>query len=118
KLYVPTAPHRKAVRALDEHGIVLLLGNPSSGKSAIGAILSTMAADNPDHTVLSLTSPRDFEANWNPHDPGRFFWIDDAFGSNVMREEFVQDWTSAFKKVQAAISHGNRFLLTSRRHIY
>ena len=118
KVYVPTGPHRKAVRALDEHGIVLLLGNPSSGKSAIGAILSTMAADNPSHSVYSLTSPRDFEAAWNPHDPGRFFWIDDAFGSNVVREEFVQDWTSTFKKVQAAVGHGNRFLLTSRRHIY
>ena len=65
-----------------------------------------------------VTSPRDFESGWNPHDPGRFFWIDDAFGSNVVREEYVQDWTSMFRKVQAAITHGNRFLLTSRRHIY
>ncbi len=117
--YVPTEAHRKAVHALEEHGIVLLLGNPASGKSAIGAVLSTLAADNnPDRTVYALTSPRDFEASWNPNDPSRFFWIDDAFGSNVVRDEFVQDWTSAFTKVQAAISHGNRFLLTSRRHIY
>lgn len=118
KVYVPTAPHRRAVRALDEHGVVLLLGNPSSGKSAIGAILSTMAADDPSHTVLTLTSPRDFERGWNPHDPGRFFWIDDAFGSNIVRDEYVQDWASTFRKVQAAISRGNRFLLTSRYHIY
>jgi hypothetical protein len=118
KRYVPTEAHRKAVRALEEHGIVLLLGNPASGKSAIGAVLSTLAADSPDRTVYTLTSPRDFEASWNPNDPSRFFWIDDAFGPNVVREEFVQDWTSVFTKVHAAISHGNRFLLTSRRHIY
>ena len=118
KLYVPTAAHRKAVHALTEHGIVLLLGNPSTGKSTIGAILSTIASEDPDHTVLHLTSPRDFEAGWNPHDRKRFFWIDDAFGSNVVRNEYVQDWTSTFKKVQAATGHGNRFLLTSRRHIY
>ena len=68
--------------------------------------------------MLHLTSPRDFESGWNPHDPGRFFWIDDAFGSNVVREEYVQDWASTFRKVQAAISRGNRFVLTSRRHIY
>jgi hypothetical protein len=30
----------------------------------------------------------------------------------------VRDWTSAFRKVQAAIGHGNRFVLTSRRHTY
>jgi hypothetical protein len=118
KVYVPTGSHRQAVRALEEHGIVLLLGNPSSGKSAIGAILSMMAADDPRHTVLTLTSPRDFEKGWNPNDPGRFFWIDDAFGSNVVREEYVQDWSSIFRKVQAALGHGNRFLLTSRRHVY
>lgn len=118
KVYVPTSAHRKAVKALNEHGVVLLLGNPSTGKSAIGAILSTIASEDLAHTVLNLTSPRDFDAGWNPHDPGRFFWIDDAFGSNVVREEYVQDWASTFRKVQAAISHGNRFLLTSRRHIY
>lgn len=118
KTYVPTHAHRSAVRALTEHGIVLLLGNPSSGKSAIGAILSTIASEDPKHTVLALTSPRDFEAGWNPNDPGRFFWIDDAFGPNVLREDYVQDWASTFQKVRAALGHGNRFLLTSRKHIY
>jgi energy-coupling factor transporter ATP-binding protein EcfA2 len=118
KCYVPTAAHRNAVKSLSSHGLVLLLGNPASGKSTIGAILSTIASENSNHTVLHLTSPRDFEANWNPADPGRFFWIDDAFGANSMRDEYVKDWTTTFGKLQAAISHGNRFVLTSRRHIY
>jgi hypothetical protein len=118
RTYVPTKAHRDAVRAISNHGVVLLLGNPSSGKSAIGAIVSTIASENPDNTVLALTSPRDFEAGWNPNDPGRFFWIDDAFGSNVLRDDYVQDWASAFSKLRAAIKHGNRFLLTSRKHIF
>ena len=118
RTYVPTQAHRAAVNAISEHGVVLLLGNPSSGKSAIGAIVSTIASENPNNTVLALTSPRDFEAGWNPNDPGRFFWIDDAFGSNVLRDDYVQDWASAFSKMRAAIKHGNRFLLTSRKHIY
>ena len=118
RTYVPTQAHRAAVNAISEHGVVLLLGNPSSGKSAIGAIVSTIASENPNNTVLALTSPRDFEAGWNPNDPGRFFWIDDAFGSNVLRGDYVQDWASAFSKLRAAIKHGNRFLLTSRKHIY
>lgn len=118
KTYVPTAAHRAAARAMDQHGVVLLLGNPSSGKSAIGAILSTIASEVPDNTVLALTSPRDFEKGWNPNDPKRFFWIDDAFGPNVLREDYVQDWATTFVKLRAAINHGNRFLLTSRKHIY
>lgn len=118
RTYVPTKAHRDAVHAIAEHKVVLLLGNPSCGKSAIGAILSTIASETPDSTVLALTSPRDFEKGWNPNDPGRFFWIDDAFGSNVLRDDYVQDWASAFSKLRAAIEHGNRFLLTSRKHIY
>lgn len=118
KAYVPTQSHRRAVRALTEHGVVLLLGNPSSGKSAIGAILATLASDSGSQTVLALTSPQEFEASWNPDDPNRFFWIDDAFGSNVLREDYIENWSSAFRKVQAAIARGNRFLFTSRRHIY
>ncbi|WP_420967327.1 hypothetical protein [Bradyrhizobium sp. B120] len=118
RTYVPTKSHRDAVNAISHHGVVLLLGNPSSGKSAIGAIVSTIASENPANTVLALTSPRDFEVGWNPNDPGRFFWIDDAFGSNVLRDDYVQDWASAFSKLRAAIKHGNRFLLTSRKHIY
>lgn len=39
-------------------------------------------------------------------------------GSNVLRDDYVQDWTSAFSKLRAAIKHGNRFLLTSCKHIY
>ncbi len=118
RTYVPTQAHRNAVNAISEHGVVLLLGNPSSGKSAIGAIISTIASEKPENTVLALTNPRDFEAGWNPNDPGRFFWIDDAFGSNVLRDDYVQDWASAFSKLRAAIKHKNRFLLTSRKHIY
>lgn len=118
KTYVTTASHDKAVRALERHGAVLLLGNPSTGKSTIGAILSTIASEDCSHTVLQVTSPRDFENHWNTHDKRRFFWIDDAFGSNVLREDYVQDWSALFSKVRTAIELGNRFLFTSRRHIY
>ena len=118
KAYVATTAHSRAVRALEEHSAVLLLGNASTGKSTIGAILSTIAAEDPEHTVLKLTSPREFDERWNAHDRKRFFWIDDAFGSNTMRADYVNDWSSLFSKVQSAIASGNRFLFTSRRHIY
>ena len=118
RVYVPTAAHRKAVRILSDHRIVLLLGNPASGKSTIAAILSTMAAETERQVCLRLDGPREFSAHWNPHEKNRFYWVDDAFGSNQLRDEYVQDWCEAFPKLQAAIEHGNRFVLTSRRHIY
>lgn len=118
KAYVPTNSHDRAVRVLDEHGIVLLLGNPASGKSTIGAILSTMAIEEEEHSVIQISSPDEFVEHWSPDDKNRFFWIDDAFGSNVVDTDYVQGWVRAFSKVAAALNGGNRFLFTSRNYIY
>ena len=118
RAYVPTNAHDRAVRVLDEHGIVLLLGNPASGKSTIGAILSTMAVEDEGHSVIQISSPEEFVEHWNPDHKNRFFWIDDAFGANVVDIDYVQGWAKAFSKVTAAINGGNRFLFTSRNYIY
>ncbi|MDX8354840.1 restriction endonuclease [Cognatiyoonia sp. IB215182] len=118
KAYVPTTSHDRAVRVLDKHKVVLLLGNPASGKSTIGAILSTMAVEEEDHSVIQISSPEEFVEHWNPDFKNRFFWIDDAFGSNVVDTDHIQGWARAFPKVSAAINGGNRFLFTSRNYIY
>lgn len=118
KSYVTTTAHAKAVHAIEKYRTVLLLGNPSSGKSTIGAILSTIAAEDGGHDTIKLTSPHEFKNHWNTDDRRRFFWFDDAFGSNVLRDDYVQEWASIFSSVQTAITQGNRVLFTSRNHIY
>ena len=118
KAYVPTAAHHKAIKSIESLGIVLLLGDPASGKSAIGAILSTIASDSMPYDVIFLNDPRQFESHWNPHVKNRFFWIDDAFGPNRVRRDFVDDWSNVFPKVTMAIKNDNRFLFTSRSYIY
>jgi hypothetical protein len=118
QVYVPTKPHREAVRAISKHGIVLLLGDPATGKSTIAAILATIAVENIDSRCFKIDGPEELIAHWNPNEPGGFYWIDDAFGPTQMREDFVDRWISIMSKVQAAIAGGNTFVLTSRRHIY
>ena len=95
-------------------GHLLLRGNNGTGKSK----------------VLSLTLPFLFDAqlrpsriepdgdNGNPHEKGRLYWIDDAFGPNQLRSDYIDSWISAIPKVKAAIDSGNRFILTSRNHIW
>jgi hypothetical protein len=118
KVYVPTRPHVNAIHALAEHGIVLLLGDPATGKSTIAAILATIAAEDIRHRCYKVDGPEGLLENWNPYDRGGFYWIDDAFGPNQMREDYVDRWIAIMPKVQAAVEGGNRFVLTSRRHIY
>ena len=117
-VYVPTSSHRGAIRVIDELGIVLLLGAPATGKSTIAAILATMAQDANNHTCFQLDGPNSLSDHWNPNESGRFYWIDDAFGSNQLRDDYVDTWIAIVNKIKTAISNGNRFVLTSRTHIW
>ena len=118
RVYVPTAAHRSAVRILSDHKIVLLLGAPATGKSMLAAILATTAIDGEGHECLKCDGPLELAARWNPHEKNRLYWIDDAFGPNQLRPDFVDGWISAMPKVKTAMEHGNRFILTSRSHIW
>jgi energy-coupling factor transporter ATP-binding protein EcfA2 len=118
--YVPTKPHNRAVESLAENNLVLLLGNAGTGKSTIAAILGTLAASLKDgeFNCYKIDNPNELLNNWNPNETGCFFWIDDAFGPNQLREDYVDSWIQLIPKIQAAIKQGNTFVLTSRRHIY
>lgn len=117
-VYVPTAAHRRAVTVFGKHGIVLLLGAPATGKSMLAAILATTALDGDQRRCFQVDGPADLISHWNPNEPGGFYWIDDAFGPNQLRTDYVDQWISIMNKVKAAINAGNRFVLTSRSHIW
>ncbi len=117
RVYVPTAPHVQAVRTLSKHSIVLLLGDAATGKSTIAAILAASAAEHRDRPCYKLDGPNGLPESWNPNEPA-FYWIDDAFGPNQPREDFIDTWIAVMPKVLAAIAKRNQFVLTSRRHIY
>lgn len=118
RLYVPTAAHRQAVHVMSKAGIVLLLGLPATGKSMIAAILATSAIEDREHRCFKVNSPQELMKVWNPNESGGFYWIDDAFGSNQLRSDYVDEWSSKMNEIRAAISAGNRFVFTSRTHIW
>lgn len=118
RVYVPTAAHRSAVRVLSEHKVALLLGAPATGKSMLAAILATTAIDSENHECMKCDGPLELVARWNPNEKNRLYWVDDAFGPNQLRPDFVDSWIAAMPKVKAAIELGNRFILTSRSHIW
>lgn len=115
--FVVTEAHRKSVRALNEHGVVLLLGEPAAGKSTIGASLALAAADTWKCSVVKATSPQTLEPRIDP-EARQFFWIDDAFGSTQYRRDRVEGWNQLFPLMQAALQSGSKFLITSRDYIW
>lgn len=116
--YVPTRSHRDAVKALDEHRVVLLLGDPAVGKSSIAAALSVAATDEDHSDVIYIRNPAEFVSSWDSDISGRLFWIDDAFGSIQYAPELSDRWNKVFQTMHAAVKRKNRFILTSRTYIW
>jgi hypothetical protein len=116
--FVTTAAHRQSVEALRKHRFVLLLGDPASGKSTIGASLALGALDDGAIGTLRISSAESFEQHWNPNEPGQFFWIDDAFGETQCQRGRVDSWNSRLKLIRAAVKAGARVLMTSRTYIW
>lgn len=118
RCYVPTKAHRDAVEALARHHFVLLLGDPAVGKSSIAAALAVAATDEQGCDVIFVRNPSEFLSSWDPEIENRLFWIDDAFGSTKLESTLMDPWNKVLSGMQAAMKRGNRFILTSRSHIW
>ena len=114
---VITEAHRRSVRAISAHNLVLLLGAPAAGKSTIGASLAIGAADIWQCGTVRATSPEDIAKHLNP-DRNQFFWIDDAWGNTQYQRQRTEAWNQTLPLIQGAIKKGTRFLITSRDYIW
>jgi hypothetical protein len=114
---VVTEAHRKSVRAVSAHNLVLLLGAPATGKSTIGASLAVGAADIWQCGTIRATSPEDIKERLSPGTQ-QFFWVDDAWGNTQYQRQTSEAWNQIFPLMRGAMQSGTRFLLTSRDYIW
>lgn len=116
--FVVTDAYRRAARAVESHGFCLLIGDHSVGKSVIAATLAMTAIDRWDSLVIRADGPAEIVARWNPHEPGQFFWVDDAFGALRHEEDLTREWTRRMPMVMTAVKGGARIVMTSRNYVY
>lgn len=118
KTFVITDAYRRAAKAIDEHGFVILLGEPACGKSTIAGMLAIGALDRWKCRTMKLTTADEFLTHWNPDDPKQLFWVDDAFGPTQFHPDSAVSWSRAFPHMQSAIKKGSKFVFTSRTYIF
>ncbi|QOV33274.1 ATP-binding protein [Streptomyces ferrugineus] len=116
--FVVTDAYRRAVRAVQDHGFVLLLGEPGVGKSVIAETLAMTALDAWGCLTVKAPDAAGFVRYWNPLEPNQFFWIDDAFGSVRHERHLTDNWARHMREVMTAVRGGAKVVLTSRDYIY
>lgn len=118
RTFVPTEPYRNAERVLREHGFLVLVGPPASGKSAIAANLCMVTmAQEPETRVLRIEQAEQFKSTWSPTDQHTLYWVDDVFGETTLDDERLRDWAAAIEKVEAARKRGSRIIFCTRDYI-
>lgn len=115
---VPTDAYRKAAIALDEHNFVLLIGDPMTGKTTVSYALALAGLDHLGLNVFVIKHPDELREYWDPLDPHRFYWIDDAFGQTQFDYSLATAWNRQIDRVRAAVEKGARFVLTTRSYIW
>ncbi len=115
---VMTSAYRNAVDALDQHGFVLLIGEPAAGKTTIASMLAMASADRWKSAVLKLSDPAEVVNRWNVNEPSQFFWIDDAFGVTQYESPLVHGWNHNVLHVKSMLKKGAKVVMTSRDYIY
>ena len=115
---VVTDAYRRSAAALDEHGFVLLIGEPAAGKTTIASLLAMGAADQWGASTLKLDSPDKVIDHWNPDEPSQFFWLDDAFGVMQYESSLAHGWNHILPQVRTMLRKGAKIVMTSRDYIY
>ncbi|MZE76722.1 hypothetical protein [Streptomyces xinghaiensis] len=116
--FVVTDAYKHAVQAVQDHGFVLLLGEPAVGKSVIAATLAMTALDAWGCLTVNAHDADGLVRHWNPHEPNQFFWIDDAFGAVRHEQQLTDSWSRHMRHVMTAVRGGAKVVLTSRDYIY
>jgi len=114
--FVQTDAYRDAVKALQEHRFVILLGDPASGKSTIAAILALGALDDGCIGAVKINAPDQLHL-WHPGEK-QLLWVDDAFGSNHFDVDRMSRWNAELGTLRAAIEGGAQLIFTSRNYIW
>lgn len=117
KIVVTTA-YYNAAKALNDHGFVLLIGEPAAGKTTIASLLAMAAVDQWKLFTLKLDTPELVIKHWNSEAPTQFFWIDDAFGVTQYESALVNNWNHILPQVRAMLKQGIKIVMTSRDYIY
>ncbi|XP_061189685.1 uncharacterized protein LOC133197594 [Saccostrea echinata] len=115
--FTPTKVTQSIIHSLDQHGIVIIVGYPGSGKSSLGLEVIRQMYSN-DKTVIKLNHVHDWSKLINPKS-GHVVFIDDFLGASSTTLAGILEVKPLFSTIFACVKNSNtKVVLTIRKSIY
>lgn len=116
--FVPTHSYRQAVEVLNEHHMVILLGDPASGKTTIANCLIVGSIDQSAGEPIVVKSFKEIRDHWKPGESARIFYFDDFLGWGSTIWSRVYELNDNVDFLKGAMKSGCRFIFTSRNYVW
>jgi hypothetical protein len=120
RLFVSTAHYTRAVSLLAENRLLMLVGDPKSGKTSIVEALAVSISEEgrfKPHFIRTTDELFTIISYLTP-DEGALFICDDIFGRHEIDFAKLDDWADYFQSVMGLIDENHRFVFTTRKYIY
>ena len=118
--FVSTEQYLEAARRITENNILMLVGNPKSGKTSIVEALSLCFLEERRFKPYFIRNTDEFFTltTYLPPSEGALFICDDIFGKHELDQSKLQEWTDYFQAVKGLVEANRKFIFTTRQYIY
>ncbi|MEQ8672103.1 MAG: hypothetical protein RLP44_20865 [Aggregatilineales bacterium] len=118
--FVSTSHFQDAITLIDNNDLLMLVGNPKSGKTSIIESIALCYVSEGNYKPYFIRNTDEFFTITAYLDESEkaLFICDDIFGIHELDEAKLKDWTDYFQSVLGSLTGGHKFLFTTRRYIF
>jgi hypothetical protein len=118
--FVSTSHYAASVKLLGDSHLLMLVGDPQSGKTSIVEALAVAFMEAGECKPYFIRTTDEFIAVASYLEPGEcaLFICDDIFGKHELEAGKLEDWTNYFQSVMGLVDENHRFVFTTRKYIY
>jgi hypothetical protein len=118
--FVSTNLYIEAVGRINANNLLMLVGNPKSGKTSMVEALALCYLNDDRFKPYFIKNTDEFFtiSAYLPQDECALFICDDIFGVHELDPNKLAEWTDYFQSVMGLIESNRKFIFTTRQYIY
>jgi hypothetical protein len=118
--FVSTHHYSASVKLLADSHLLMLVGDPKSGKTSIVEALAVAFIEAGQCKPYFIRTADEFVsvAAYLQEGERALFICDDIFGQHELEAGKLEDWTNYFQSVMGLVDENHRFVFTTRKYIY